>query len=46
MRGSPFIMYRVKMDGFGRTAPSDRSWVEIASEKVVNCYGASTMRLN
>ena len=43
MGGSPFIiMSRVNMIGFARAAPLDRFLVEIASEKVVNCYGAST----
>lgn len=43
MGGSPFIiMSRVNMIGFARAAPLDRFLVEIASEKVVNCYGASS----
>ena len=42
MSGSPFIMYRVKKIGFGRAVSSDRFLVAIASEKVVNCYGASS----
>ena len=46
MRGSPFIMSRVKMIGFARAAPLDRFLVETASEKVVNCYGASTRRFD
>ena len=37
MGGSPFIMSRVKMIGFGRAVSSDMFWVETASEKVVNC---------
>ena len=44
MSGSPFIMYRVKKIGFGRAVSSDRFLVENASEKVVNCCGASTRR--
>ena len=44
MGGSPFIMYRVKKIGFGRAVSSDRFLVENASEKVVNCCGASTRR--
>ena len=44
MGGSPFIMYRVKKIGFGRAVSSDRFLVEIASEKVANCYGASSRR--
>ena len=46
MRGSPFIMSREKMIGFGRAVPSDRFLVEIASEKVVNCCGASSRRFD
>ena len=46
MRGSPFIMSRWKMIGFGRAVSSDRGLVETASEKVVNCYGASTRRFD
>ena len=47
MGGSPFIiMSRVNMIGFARAAPLDRFLVEIASEKVVNCYGASTRRFD
>ena len=43
MGGSPFIiMSRVNMIGFARAAPLDRFLVEIASEKVVNCHGASS----
>ena len=42
MSGSPFIMSIWKMIGFGRAAPSDSYLVETTSEKVVNCYGAST----
>ena len=45
MGGSPFVMSRVKKIGFGRAVSSDRFLVEIASEKVVNCCGASTRRL-
>ena len=45
MGESPFIiMSIVKMIGFSRAVPSDRFLVEIASEKVVNCYGASSRR--
>ena len=45
MGESPFIiMSIVKMIGFSRAVPSDRFLVEIASEKVVNCCGASTRR--
>ena len=44
MSGSPFIMSRVKTIGFGRATPSDRFLVENASEKVVNCCGASSRR--
>ena len=47
MGGSPFIiMSRVNMIGFARAAPLDRFLVEIASEKVVNCCGASTRRFD
>lgn len=50
MGGSPFIiiiiMYREKKIGLGRAATSDRFLVENASEKVVNCYGASTRQLD
>ena len=44
--GSPFIIYREKTISFGRAVPSDRFLVEIASEKVVNCCGASTRRFD
>ena len=40
--GSPFIMSREKMIGFGRAVLSDRFLVENTSEKVVDCYGASS----
>ena len=43
--GSPFIMSRENMIGFGRAVPLDRFLVENASEKVVNCCGASMRRL-
>ena len=46
MGGSPFIIYREKTISFGRAVPSDRFLVEIASEKVVNCCGASTRRFD
>ena len=42
--GSPFIMSIENMIGFGRAVPSDRFLIENASEKVVNCCGASTRR--
>ena len=44
---SPFIiiiMSILKMIGFSAAVPSDRFLVEIASEKVLNCCGASTRR--
>ena len=44
MGGSPFIMYRVKTIGFGRAVSADRFLAETASEKVVNCCGASSRR--
>ena len=43
--GSPFIMSIENMIGFGRAVSSDRFLVEIASEKVLNCCGASTRLL-
>ena len=44
--GSPFIiMSREEKIGFGRAVSSDRFLVEIASEKVLNCCGASTRLL-
>ena len=43
---SPFIMSIVKMIGFGCAVSSDMYLDENTSEKVVNCYGASTRQFD
>ena len=45
MGGSPFIISIWEMIGFGSRRPYRIGfWSKSASEKVVNCYGASSRR--